>query len=272
MAATPLTVVATDAWERALFDSESRYFEAAADNAPLLGGTFSVMPGFARLPAGCVLHGLGADAFTACGIGHLAAVEARFRQAGSRLCRLYLPAGTGHLNRALLSAGYRPVRELGMIAELSGDVDGGGDGETDDPGLVAVSSARDWREKGEICRAAIDGPDGHDMQDGRYAELEQAKCRAGYMRSYLYRLDGHPVATAALALHEGFARLKNVLVHPAHRSLGAGRNLVRALTAEARRLGARRLGCFVSSRQALSVYRQCGMWDMCFHTEWSRVL
>ena len=110
------------------------------------------------------------------------------------------------------------------------------------------------------------------MQDGLYAELEHAKCRAGYMRSYLYRLNGRPVATAALALHEGFARLKNVLVHPADRSLGVGRNLVRALMAEARRLGAQRLGCFVSSRQALAVYRQCGMWDMCFHTEWSRAL
>ena len=76
MAATPLTVVATDAWERALFDSESRYFEAAADNAPLLGGTFSVMPGFTRLPAGCVLHGLGADTLTARGTGRLGASTA----------------------------------------------------------------------------------------------------------------------------------------------------------------------------------------------------
>jgi ribosomal protein S18 acetylase RimI-like enzyme len=268
MAAMPLTVVATDAWERALFDSESRYFETGADNVRVLGGTLSVMPGLARLPAGCVLHSLPTDALTGQGAGRLRSVEARFRNVGSRLCRIYLPASTGHLNQFLLAAGYRPARELGMIGELTDDRNAG----HEEPNLVAVAGARGWRDKSTIYRAADCGPDGHDMQGDLYADMERAKCRAGYMRSYLYRVDDRPVATASLALRDGFARLKNVLVHPDYRNLGVGRDIVRALMGEARRLGAQRIGCFVSSKAALTVYRECGMWDMCFHTEWSRPL
>lgn len=268
MAATPLTVVATDAWEQALFDSESRYFEAAAESMPLFGGTLSSMRGLTHLPAGCILHGLTTEPAWGDDAGWLRTLEAHFSAAGSRLCRFYLPAGTGHLHQLLLGAAYHPVRELGMIRELHDDTRADAIGAN----LVPIDSEADWREKIALYRAAGKGPDGHNMQDGLYAELEQAKCRTGYMRGYLYRRDGRTAATASLSVHDGFARLKNVLVGPSFRNQGVGRAMVRALMREGRRLGARRCGCFVSSKAALKVYRECGMWDMCFHTEWSRRL
>lgn len=268
MAVTPLSIVATDAWEQALFDSESRYFAAAADNMPLLGGTLSLMPDLASLPAGCVLYDLDTDRIECASSGWLRRLEETFRDSGSRLCRLYLPADASHLNETLLAEGYRPVRELGMVGDLCGPAGAA----ADTAGLVAIDDERGWRDKTRMYCAGGAGPDGHDMAEGRFAELERSKCRAGYMRSYLYHRNGRPVATVSLALNDGFARLKNAFVHPAFRDRGVGQDMVRALMLEARRLGARRMGCFASSKTALRIYRECGLWDMCFQTEWSRPL
>jgi GNAT superfamily N-acetyltransferase len=70
-----------------------------------------------------------------------------------------------------------------------------------------------------------------------------------------------PVGCGAVRLLEpATAELKRMYVDPALRGLGIGRNLVQALEAEARRLGARRLVLETGTRQAaaLALYQRCG--------------
>ena len=131
----------------------------------------------------------------------------------------------------------------------------------------------DWARKVDLYIEAGIGPDGHEMQQGAYADFEFAKYAAGYMVCYLYWRDRRPVASVSLAVHKGFARLKNVVLHPDARGQGLGHKIVRALIAEAVGARATRFGAFAAEGgPAHNVYRNCGLRDATYQKEWTKPL
>jgi GNAT superfamily N-acetyltransferase len=251
-----------------LFDSERRYFLAGARNRPICGGTLSVVPGLQHLPAGCVLHSVVARPRSGDLVSWLRSLEQRVMRVGSRLCRFYLREGAGDLSPALAALGYSSNEETGyvrffdrrcsdLIPHLS---------------LRPLDPARDWTQKIQLCIQAGLGPDGYDMRHGAYATLERAKCKAGYMRSYLYWIGDRAVGAASLAIHDGFARLKNILVHPDFRGRGIGREMVVGMMSEARRDGATVFGVFGTSQASRRVYERCGLTPVVRQVEWSHAI
>lgn len=253
---------------QALLASEREYFMAGAQNRSLCAGTLSQMPGLQHLPAGCVLHSVATPPQPGHVSGWLRVLERSFIRAGSRLCRFYLIGEGPALCRQLTAAGYTATEEIGYARELGGDLSG----MTPHIGLRPLDTTRDWSQKVQLCVDAGHGPDGHDMHHGAYATLERSKCRSGYMRSYLYWLDGRAVGAVSLALLDGFARLKNLLVHPEYRGQGIGRAMVIGTMAIAIRQGAERCGVFGATNTARHLYESCGLTRSMSQTEWAKAL
>jgi len=257
-----------DADELAMLESEREYFRAGAHNRPVCGGTLSVIPGLQHLPAGCVLHDITAAPGPADTISWVRSMERRFLRVGSRLCRFYLPGRPDQIGPILQGIGYARQVETGLTRDLEA-------GATDimaHLNLRPLDPARGWTQKIQLCIQAGLGPDGYDMRQGAYATLERTKCQSGYMRSYLYWRGSRAVGAASLAVHGGFARLKNVLVHPEYRARGVGRAMVIGMMDEARRQGATVFGVFARTEAARQLYARCGMAEQLIQTEWTRAL
>jgi GNAT superfamily N-acetyltransferase len=251
-----------------LHESERRYFLAGAHNRAVCGGTLSVVPGLQHLPAGCVLHSLVTPPRAGDLVSWLRALEKRVMRVGSRLCRFYLQTETDDLGEGLTGLGYEATHEAGYARRFGGDCSG----LVPHLSLRPLDPAKDWTQKIQLCIQAGLGPDGYDMRHGAYATLERAKCQAGYMRSFLYWIGDRAVGAASIAVHDGFARLKNILVHPEYRGRGIGREIVIGMMAEARRQGASVFGVFGATPAARRVYERCGLELRTSQTEWSRAL
>jgi GNAT superfamily N-acetyltransferase len=251
-----------------LAESEQAYFTAGAHNRPICGGTLSVVPGLQHLPAGCVLHSVLTPPRPGDLVHWLRTLERAFMRVGSRLSRLYLPESADDLVDGLSGFGYRPREEAGYARDFAGDCSW----ITRHLNLRPLDPARDWTHKIQLCIQAGVGPDGYDMRHGAYATLERAKCEAGYMRSFLYWMGDRAVGSVSLSVHGGFARLKNVLVHPEFRGRGVGRAMVIGLMAEARREGASLFGVFGATPATRRLYESCGLLRLMRQTEWSRSL
>jgi GNAT superfamily N-acetyltransferase len=251
-----------------LYDSERRYFLAGAHNRAVCGGTLSVVPGLQHLPAGCVFHSVMTPPRPGDLVSWLRALENRFMRVGSRLCRFYLQAGADDLSEGLTRLGYGATHEAGYARRFEGDCSD----VVPHLSLRPLDPARDWTQKIQLCIQAGLGPDGYDMRHGAYATLERAKCQAGYMRSFLYWMGDRAVGAASIAIHDGFARLKNMLVHPEYRGRGIGREIVVGMMAEARRQGACIFGVFGATPASRRVYERCGLEHKTSQVEWSRAL
>lgn len=254
--------------EQCLLESERRYFVAGAHNRSVCGGTLSVVPGLQHLPAGCVLHSIITPPRPGDLVSWLRALEERFLRVGSRLCRFYLPDSASDLCAGLADLGYSASEEIGYLREFEGDCSD----LTPHLSLRPLDPARDWTHKIQLCIQAGLGPDGYDMRHGAYATLERTKCQAGYMRSFLYWMGDRAVGAVSLAVHQRFARLKNILVHPDVRGQGVGREMVVGIMAEARRQGASMFGVYGATPAAHQLYTGCGLTAGTSQTEWSRAL
>ena len=258
---------ALDAGQR-LLESERSYFLAGAHNRALCGGTLSVVPGLQHLPAGCVVHSIVTPPRDADLQSWVRTLERRFMRIGSRLSRFYLPASADGLAAGLEVLGYRASEETGFARDFAGDCSW----LTPHLNLRPLDPSRDWTQKIQLCIQTGVGPDGYDMRHGSYATLERAKCEAGYMRSYLYWIGDRAVGAVSLAVHDGFARLKNLVVHPQFRGRGVGRNMVVGLMAKARREGAGLFGVFGAHPASRALYESCGLVPVTRQVEWSRSL
>ena len=251
-----------------LLASDRAYFLAGAHNVAICGGTLSVAPGLQHLPSGCVFHSVATPPRSGDLVGWLRVLERRFLRVGSRICRFYLGADADDLAGGLMALGYEPAVETGYARDFAGDCSG----LTPHLNLRQLDPARDWSHKVQLCIQAGVGPDGYDMRHGAYATLERTKCQAGYMRSYMYWIGDQAAGSVALAVHGGFARLKNLLVHPVFRGRGVGRAMVIGMMAEALRQGASAFGAFGATPSATRLYERCGMSRLVHQTEWSHTL
>ncbi len=239
----------------ALLNSELDYFRAGSVCERTLQGELTIMPGFERIASGCVLHDIHAAQIRDWN-EWLHAVESVFRQAGAALCRCYI-TDTG-LSRALPD--YTLGTEVGLVMTLAERPT------VEQPPAISfqpIQSDAQLRLRKKLYQSDVKGPDGHDMQSGVWADLEQGKCEAGYMDSYLCYQQGELVGTVSLAMNKGFARLKNLFVSPECRGNGTARNIVLAAIALARVQGARSFGAYaVEHGSAHHLYRSCGMVDV----------
>ena len=138
---------------------------------------------------------------------------------------------------------------------------------------MAVVNDDLWRRKKSLYCAAKTGPDGHDMQQGLFSELERLKCQHGYMTSFLFFHDRKLKGVVSLAIANGFARLKNLLVHPAFRRTGVARNIIVLLAREVIERGAHRLGVYAAANgPSHRLYVNAGMKVILRQEEWSKRL
>lgn len=255
-----------------LAETDRRYFEAGSRKWDVLSGRLCVLPGYEHLPAGCVVVSPNLTAMQS-DLGLWARqLEALFKEKGARLARFYLQEPGDVMSKSLELLDYRPTRETGMILATDYSHDRC---EQDEHALRPVTSNEQWDEKRDLATAGgHDGPDGHNMMGGQFADLERVKCDAGFMQPFLFYVNGKPAAAICVSVLGSFARLKNLLVHPDYRGRGVGSKTVKAaIQAYRRHRGIRYVGVYADDRKfAIRIYAKQGLLPVNHQTEWSKVL
>jgi ribosomal protein S18 acetylase RimI-like enzyme len=247
---------------------------------------FSITDGFESLAAGCVLHTVVEDMPSTPGpIGlwpdsavnreRLALLERLFADQKARYFRCYLPLPSADTERpAPTGSEYAQAVEVGLAARLA-DIEAVHASHREDSlsRLIPVRSTEDWQRKKQLYQSAPAGPDGHDMQNGRFADFERLKCTAGYMDSYLFMHRGTCKGTVSLAIKGRFARLKNLFIHPEYRQQGLGRLMITLALLESRHAGATMVGVYaLQDGSSHALYRSLGMQDITAQIEWCKPL
>ncbi len=265
-----MNIIIMELISEALMRSEYDYFNAGSHNRKIFAGEMSVTPKFESLASGCVLHGIQLNNINEDLDSWLNNVEAEFRKVGALLCRFYFSHQSELHYKLLTDKGYEKVVEVGLVRSLDDSLK---ISNTTNGVLKPIHDDEGWLLKKNLYQKAKHGPDGHDMKDGAYADLEKLKCNAGYMTSYLYWKDNKPIGTVSLAIKDEFARLKNLLVDPDYRGQGIGSEIVLALMEEAKSLGSKTFGVYaVENMNSHKLYKNCGMIDILKQTEWTKEL
>jgi ribosomal protein S18 acetylase RimI-like enzyme len=256
-----------------LLASEVDYFRAGSRNITLAEGVLSIAEGFESLAAGCVLHEVDSETLSNAASHPLwadddiagqrrAALEKVFKEQKAGYFRCYLPLHSCARERLLFTHGdYARAVEVGLAARLADIEAAYASHRADSPGrLLPVRSTGDWQRKKQLYQSAPIGADGHDMQDGRFADFERFKCATGYMDSYLFMHHGICKGTISLAIKDRFARLKNLYLHPEFRNQGLGRLMIALALVESRRAGATMVGVYALENHAShALYRSLGL-------------
>jgi len=243
--------------------SDVAYFRAAADNIHCHGGVLSHVPGFSGLSLACVLHSLDAIIDINTWVGQL---EDHIAGLGMRWVRFYLQESSGAQREQLQKLGYRELVELGFATRLAGINHG-------DVALKPCSSETQWRQYTQLSIDSVGGPDGFDMVGDSYVRVSRLKVDAGYMKPYLAFLGDRFLGFVNLSMQGGFARCKNLLVHPQFRGKGVGAGIVNSAMMEARKHGAGYFGCYaIAGEPSVELYRGLGMVEVTRQTEWSKPL
>ena len=262
-------------WSRDLVESDRRYFEAAAELVAIPGAVIAATRGLETLASGCVVQRVDTARVAADPEPWLTDLEARLREMGSALARLYLDAPNAAvedapdsaLERSLRRRGYRSRVEYGLARAAGGEENGV---------HIELRGAQDeagWLERRRLMRRVGVSPDGHGADADLWVELERRKHAAGYMRPYLVEVDGEVVGAASSAACERLLRVKNVAVDPAHRRRGIATAIVAGLARKAAEEGFAAAGCFVAEGEpGLVAYPRAGYRVIVTQTEWTRDL
>ncbi len=255
---------------QALINSEHDYFKAGSLNKRILAGELSSTTRFESLASGCVLHNIQQENIPKNLKNWLDDVEYEFKVVGASLCRIYFSHQTESYYQLLIDRGYKKVVEVGLLISLEEALKSS---TTFNNALKPIQNHEELVLKKALYQLAKQGPDGHNMRDGSFADFEKVKNDAGYMTSYLYWKDNQPVGAVSLAIKNEFARLKNLLVHPSYRGQGIGSEMVIDLMHEAKRLGAKTFGVYAAENMnSHRLYLGCGMQEVLRQTEWSKEL
>ncbi len=258
-------------FQHCLWDSDIRYFQAAAENKNILGGQLSFMEGLSSQAGACVFHSLKTlPQRNHAWLGAwLSEVEALFLQHQVQRSRLYLQQNKKTDEAFLIENGYRQVIEIGMAAAISTQ-----NIKSVKPLELQPISEQLWPLHHRLLSGSEAAPDGHRMQANDYAELERRKVEAGYMQLFLYIENGQALAVASLDIKNGFARIKNLLVDPEQRGKGLGKRLIASLILIAQQQGASGIGAYAlaENKAAYGMYRSEGMEKVYQQYEWLRQL
>jgi len=243
-------------------ETDRTYFEMGATVEQLPGAVLAWMPGLSASPAGAVIHRVDPKAITEIGEAWVAQVERRLAEIGAGMARIYLDARDASAAELLRRAGYVEREELvfghSLPAPLSGLT------------LRPVTSDEDWQHKQSFHQSVETTPDGHPNRAADWVALERCKCEAG-MDAFLAIADGRTVGAIGAVWGVRMLRIKNIVVHPAHRRQSIGQ----AMLCQAGNLGRMR---GISEQCVLAVrgeagelfYRALGMEVIGAQVEWSK--
>jgi len=219
--------------ERAEGAANARFVEARARIHPEsdacwieVAGAYAMFDG----PRSPCTQTFGLGLFQTSGAEDMARIEGFFGERGAPVMHEISPLADPAMLRVLGERGYRPV-ELSsvMYRPLDGRTSAAGGDVTvrlarqDERELWTRTAAEGWRDEVEFGDLIAD-------------LMEVVAAREGAV-DFLAEIDGQPVATAALAIHEGVALLAGSSTIPGWRRRGAQRALLAARLDHAARIG-----------------------------------
>jgi len=246
----------------ALIESDSAYFDCAAETEDLGFARLARMPGLVGLAAAGVVHRFDPERAPDDIDGWVATVSDRLREEGWAP-RFYLQSPLPQLERALQDRGFRRQDEVAMIDDdlVQGD--------TGAIVLEPVIDAAGWQRKRSLQEACATGPDGHPMAAAAWVALERSKAEAGGLTPFLIVEDGEDLGMISTMDLGPMLRMKNLVVHTRFRGSGVATRAVRALLGRARADGRDAVGCFaLAEGDAGRLYRACGFREVARQSEW----
>jgi len=218
--------------ERAEGLANRAFVEARARRNPPSGACWREVAGtlamFDGVASPCT-QTFGLGLFDPVNSGDLDVIEEFFRERGAPVIHETCPIAQKELWPLLADRGYRPieftsvmVRDLSEVGIDSGTVEVSVAGE-DEREVMAQTSAAGWSESMEI--------------PADFLEMMRTISSAASVVSFLARMDGQPVAAAALNINEGVALLAGASTIPEARRRGAQRGLLMARLAYAAGVG-----------------------------------
>lgn len=243
-------------------ETERAYFELGAKVERLPGAFLAWIPGLARSPAGAVIHRVEPAVIAALGETWVILAERALADVGAGMARIYCDARGSEADDLLRRAGYSDRDEL-VLAHLL---------QEPAPGLSLrpVKSDEDWERKLRLHATMQISPDGHSNRASDWVALERRKCADG-MDAFLAEVDGETVGAIGAVWGDGLLRMKNVVVHPAHRRRSIGRALLSHIAAIGRERGVSEQCIFAVKGEAGELlYRAAGMQVVGTQVEWSK--
>ena len=245
-------------------ETDRLYFELGATTEALPGAILAWMPGLIASPAGSVVHRVDPAVIADLGETWVRQVERSLTKLGASLARIYLDTRSTAVDEMLRNAGYADRDELVFVHSLGESA----------PGLTLrpVQSAGDWEAKLRFHTEVHETPDGHYHRPAEWVALERRKCAEG-MDVFLAESDGHVVGAIGAVWGDGLLRIKNLVVHPAHRRRSIGRGMLSQLAAIGRERGISEQ-CILAVRGDAGelLYRSAGMQVVGTQVEWSKQL
>ena len=197
----------------AAIETDRVYFELGAKIERLPGAILAWMPNLTSAAPGAVIQRVEPETVAAMSVQWLHRAERALSDIGAGIARIYLEERHEPLDALLQNAGYSAREEL--IFAHSIEAPGAG------LEITRIETDADWGRKLLLHQQISTPPDGHRSGAFDWVTLERRKCDAG-MEAYLVERDGKTVGAIGALQGNGVLRLKNIVVHPAHRRQGVG--------------------------------------------------
>lgn len=242
-------------------ETDRAYFEMGARIDSLHGAELAWIPELSAVPAGAVIQRADPVVIEALGGRWVSEIEDRLTEIGAGFARIYPDAPVNE--EIFRRAGYQDRDELifasGMLPNAP-------------PGLTLrpVATEQDWHDKLLFHEAARTTPDGHANAPADWVALERRKCAHG-MEAFLVEADMQAVGAIGAIWQGGLLRVKNVVVHPAHRRRSVARTMLSLMAELGRARGVSEL-CVVAVKGEAGelLYRATGMQEIGKQVEWSK--
>ena len=252
--------------EEMLLASDAAYFALASQNIDLDGALLSVSPDFGPMPSACAVTSVSREPTRGFEPQWLFELEPRLRNLGFGFARIYL-SSPHPLSAALQERDYQSRTELGFFGNLPDLAPSSG------LSICRLDTDADWDEKLRIHRGSLVQPDGYEATPDRWLAFERAKCRTGQMTAYLAWEGSQAVGTFCTLEHDGFLRLKNLVVRAAARRQGFGERIIQqALQLSLDKQLGGVVAMAVSGSAGERLYRGAGMTPIGRVVEWRKEL
>lgn len=250
-----------------LIESDARYFELGAQVETMDGAVIAWVPGFADLPAGCVVSRVDPALMPLSYERWLWHLERRLGYLGASWSRIYLDQPNVGLEQALAKAGYQRRVERGFVATVAPAA------RTSGVRLRPVCDNEDWVWKAQLHADDKPGADGYRHHPGRWVSLMRKKAATGFKEPYLIEHGDDVLGEVAVMDMGHILRLKNLFIAPKARRRGLGAAAIALVWAEAMRRGKQGVGVLgIEGSSGARLYHSCGLQVVAQLFEWSRRL
>ena len=255
---------------RSIYDSDKSYFSAGSETIRTECGVLYFVEGYPEVKAG------------ACSFIHfeegslqkrrdcIAGMERVFRSIGRTYCRFYTAVYDPDLVRLATGRGYEIVEEVAYFQPALGTDAAGESGRFQ---IKPIRTEEGWSCKRDIHRECSAPADGKQVPADTWSEFERMKAETGYMEPYLLLRSGEPAAVFSIAPMERGLRIKNIVVRPGCRRIGAATAIVVHAAIKAGERGLDGVGLLaVRGGNGERVYKKMNMIDVGSQYEFCREL